>query len=127
MTKWKLVYYYSAEYEKYINFVLPKQTGEINFEGILTKIFGNGTSLFNAQWNYLNLVKCDDDGFVTYAGTVNWEYEKFKLNELTSDLFKCLKLVQDLTSNKDTEIRSRILTKLEMDLKLTLKNRRMSA
>ena len=27
-----------------------------------------------------------------------------------------------LTSNKDTEIRSRILTKLEMDSKLTLQN-----
>ena len=42
------------------------------------------------------------------------------LNELTSNSFKCLIFVQGLTSNKDAEIRSRILTKLEMYLKLAL-------
>ena len=77
-------------------------------------------SLFNAWWNCLILVKCDDDNFATYAGVVNQECEKFKLNELTFDSFKCLISLQGLTSNKDAEIRSTILTKLEMDSKSTL-------
>ena len=90
----------------------------INFEetiGILTKIFRDRTSLFNVWLNCLNLVKCDDDDFVTCAGVISWEDEKFKLNELTSNSFKCLIFVQRSTWNKDEEIRSRILTKLEMD------------
>ena len=51
---------FTVEHEKYANFILPKQPGEINFEetiGILTKIFGDRTSLFNARWNCLNLYK----------------------------------------------------------------------
>ena len=65
-------------------------------------------------------MKSDDNDFVIYVGVVNQECEKFKLNELTSDSFKCLIFIQGLNSNKDAEIRSRILTKLEMDSKLTL-------
>ena len=61
------------------------------------------------------------DNFVTYAGVVTGECEMFKLYELTSNSFKCLILILGLTSNKDAEIRSRILTKVEMDSKLTLK------
>ena len=76
--------------------------------------------MLNPRWNCLNLVTCDDDNFATLAGVVNRDCEKFKLNELICDTFKCLVFVQGLTSNKDTEIRSRILTKLEMDSKLTL-------
>ena len=113
----------TAEHEKYVIFILPKQPGEINFEetiGILTKIFLGRTSLFNVRWNCLNLIKCDGGDFVIYAGIVNREWEKFKLNELTSDSFKCPIFVCGLTSNKDAEIWSKILTKLEMASKLTL-------
>lgn len=49
------------------------------------------------------------------------ECEKFKLNELTPDIIKCLIFVQGLSANKDTEIRVKILSKLEIDSKLTLK------
>ena len=68
----------------------------------------------------LHFTRLDND-FVTYAEVVSWECEKFKLNELTSHSLKCLIFVQGLTSSKDAGIRSRILTKLEMDSKLTLK------
>lgn len=44
----------------------------------------------------------------------------FKLIELSSDMFKCLIFMQVLTSCKDAEIRSQILTKFEQDPKLTL-------
>lgn len=51
---------------------------------------------------------------------MNRGFEKFKLNELTPDKFKCLMLVQGLASNKGAAIRSRILAHLERDPKLTL-------
>ena len=63
---------------------MPKQPGDINFEetiGILTDIFRDRTLLFNARWNCINQVKWDDDDFVTFAGVVNRECEKFKLNK----------------------------------------------
>ena len=107
----------TAEHEKYANFILPKQSGEINFEktiGILTKIFGDRASSFNTQWNCLNLVKCDDDDFVTYPGVANWKCEKFKN-------FRLIQMSDIRSRLKDAEIRSRILNKPEMDLKLTLK------
>ena len=62
----------------------------------------------------------DDNGFVTHAGVTNRECMKLKLNELTSDSFKSLIFVQGLASNKDAEMTFIILTKLEMDSKLTL-------
>ena len=63
---------------KYASFILSKQPGEINFEetiGILKINFRDRTSLFNAWWNCLNLLKCNDDDFVIYAGAVNGEWE----------------------------------------------------
>ena len=59
--------------------------------------------LFNACWLYLNLVKDEDEDFVIYTGVVNRECEK--MNELTSNLFKCLIFVEGLIANKDAEIR----------------------
>ena len=50
---------------------------------------------------------------------MNRECEKFRLNELTPGILKCLIFVQGLIANKDMEIRSRRLAKLKMDPKLT--------
>lgn len=60
-------------------------------------------SLFNTYWKCLNLVK-EDENYVSYGGIVNKMCEKFKVKELSSDMFKCLIFVQDLTANKDAEI-----------------------
>ena len=43
----------AAEHEKYVNFILQWQPGEVTFQEtiqILTKIFGEQTSLFNTRW-----------------------------------------------------------------------------
>ena len=61
-----------------------------------------------------------NDDYATNAGTFNRESNRFKLNELTADNFKCLIFVQGLTAERDLEIRSRISSKLEADSKLTL-------
>ena len=64
--------------------------------------------------------KANND-YVTNAGIPKRECERFKLNELTEDNFKCLIFVQGLMAERDSEIRSRILSKLETDSKLTLR------
>ena len=106
-----------------MNFILPKKPDKINFDEtvlILSNISGDRSFLFNTCWQCLNLIKGDDEDFVTYARVVNQESEIFELNDLTPDLFKCLIFIQGLTANKDAEIKSRLLYKLEMDPKLTL-------
>ena len=78
------------------------------------------SSLFLTRWQCLNLVKGDVEDFVPYAGGANRECKKFKLNEITLYLFKCLIFVQSLTDNEDAEIRPRILAKLKMVPRLIL-------
>ena len=123
----KFVYYEKncppLNMKKKENFILPPEPGMINFNEtvfILCNIFGDRSCLFNIHWQCLNLVEGDDEDFVTYA-VVNRKGDKFTLHKLTPDLFKCLIFVQGLSSNKDAKIRPRILGKLEIDPKLTLR------
>ena len=46
--------------------------------------------------------------------------ERFKLKELTPDMFKGLIFVQGLTAPEDVEIRTRILSTLEQNPKISL-------
>ena len=80
-----------------------------------------GVYMFNTRLHSLNLTKKDTDDY-TFASVVNNECEKFKLNELTPDMFKCFIFVWGITAPKDVEIISRLLSKQEQDSKLTLKN-----
>ena len=81
----------------------------------LTKIFGERSSLFHTRYQYFQIVKDQNDDFVTYAGLVNRECERFKLKELTENQFKGLIFVCGLQSSKDSDIRTRILAKIESD------------
>ena len=113
------------KHEKYANFILPRHPGEILFQDtirILTKIFDEQCSLFNTRWQFLNLTKKENKDYMTFASIVNRECEKFRLSEITPDIFKCLIFVQGLTASTDAEIRPRLLTKLEQDQKITLQN-----
>ena len=58
------------------------------------------------RYKCLNLMKKANDDYVTYAGVVNGECERFKLNELTADNLKCSIFVQGLMTERDSEIRS---------------------
>ena len=49
------------------------------------------------RYKCLNIIKQEEDDFVTYAGMANAQCEAFKLKELSSDVFKHLIIVQGLT------------------------------
>lgn len=68
-------------YEKYFNYILPRKSGEKEFEDFThsDEFFSDTCSLFHARWSCLNLTRKEDDDFVMYLGTVNREYEQFKL------------------------------------------------
>lgn len=96
----------------------PKKGAENIFDeisNIISKRFFEKSFLFKTRWQYLNLVKKNED-FVSYLR----EYVKLKLNELTVDMLKSLGFLQGITVNKNPDIRFRILTKLWEDQNLTL-------
>ncbi|XP_029651740.1 uncharacterized protein LOC115224914 [Octopus sinensis] len=115
----------TLEHERFCNFILPRKPAELCFGetiNILTNIFSEKSSQFNIRWECLNRKENESDNFVTYASMVNKACEKFKLEELTPDMFKCLIFVKGLVATEDAEIRKRILSKLNQDVKLTLQN-----
>ncbi|KER19644.1 hypothetical protein T265_11641 [Opisthorchis viverrini] len=113
----------AVEHERYSNFVLPKNPREFSFDETvrtLTQIFGEQASLFSIRYNCLKLTKCDSHDFVTHAGIVNKECERFRLATMTPDQMKSLVFVCRLQSHSDADIRTRILHKLEQEPNLTL-------
>ena len=114
----------TMEHERYINFILPKGARDFSFDDTikqLAEIFGDQSSLFNVRYQCLKLVKNPADDFVKFAGLVNRECEKFKLKTMTDDQFKCLIFVCGLQSSGDTDIRTRLLNKIEQEPDINLR------
>ena len=113
----------TTAHARYLNYILPKTTRDFNFEETieqLEKIFDHQMSLFNMRYNCMKIIKRPDDDFISYAGNVNRQCEDFKLANLTNDQFKCLIFVCGLNSSKDSDIRTRLLSKLDSDENVTL-------
>uniref|UniRef100_A0A5S6QND2 RNA-directed DNA polymerase n=1 Tax=Trichuris muris TaxID=70415 RepID=A0A5S6QND2_TRIMR len=112
-----------SAHQKYINFILPKKPNDIGFAETVKRLkdmFGRQRSLFSTRYQCLKLAKRDCDDFITYAGMVNRECDQFQLNALTEDQFKCLVFVSGLQSATDSEIRLRLLSKMETDADVTI-------
>ncbi|XP_036339780.1 uncharacterized protein K02A2.6-like [Rhagoletis pomonella] len=108
----------TAAHSKYINYILPNHPREFSFDCTvqkLTQLFGSQKSIFNARFNCLQVTKDANMDFLTYTGMVNKHCEKFKLNELTVDQFKCLVFVISLKSETDFEIRTKLLSKIDSE------------
>ncbi|MFH4976831.1 hypothetical protein AB6A40_003540 [Gnathostoma spinigerum] len=115
----------TSAHEKYTNFILPKQPRDFSFnETVMTlkDMFSRQTSLFNTRYQCLKLSKCDSHDYVTYAGIVNRECDRFELGTLTDDQFKCLIFVCGLQSPRDSDIRLRLLNKIETEKDVTIKS-----
>lgn len=80
---------------------------------MLSKMISDKSCLFNTRWECLNLVKEEDEYFVSYVEIVNKMCEQFKLRKLSPDMFKCFVFVQGLMANKVAEIHTQVLTKVE--------------
>nr|CAJ00233.1 TPA: gag-pol polyprotein [Schistosoma mansoni] len=114
-----------SEHEKFCNFILPKKPSDITFKETvecLTRIFGERSSIFHTRYQCLQLVKKVQDDYVTYASIVNRECERFRLQEMSSDQFKCLIFVCGLQSPVDADIRTRTLTRIEQDPNISLQS-----
>ena len=95
------------EHEKYAHYIFPRNPGEILFEKtvlILKNIWRKVPYLTQD-----NRQKSGED-YSTFTGIVNRGCERFKLKELTPNMFKCLIFVLGLTASGDCEIIIRILS-----------------
>lgn len=103
-------------HDKYVNFILPKSPRDFNFMQTveqLKKLFGKKRSLFSARYHCLQTTKNGSDDFVTYGAKVNKVCEDFKISSLAVDEFKSLIFVIGLKDQKEADIRSRLLQKIE--------------
>ena len=113
----------SKRTKKYANYILLRNPGAILFKEIVLILKKNiQGEKFSIKHNMAVLKpdKKSGEDYSSFAGIVNRECERFKLKELTPDMFKCLIFVQGLTAPEDGEIRTRILSKLEQNPKISL-------
>ncbi|XP_065086883.1 uncharacterized protein LOC135708709 [Ochlerotatus camptorhynchus] len=119
-----------SEHERYVSYILPKTTKEVNFTDTLAKLkslFGTVESLISRRYRCLQVVKQPGEDYKTYACRLNRLCVEFELAKMSEEQFKCLLFVCGLKSEGDGEIRTRLLTRIEENAAVTGTNlRRMS-
>ncbi|XP_044757778.1 uncharacterized protein LOC123315936 [Coccinella septempunctata] len=103
-------------HQQFINLILPKEPKEIDFKDTVAKLkemFGKKTSIFNTRYQCMKLTKNSAEDFVAYAAKVNKFCEDFDIWKITADQFKCLIFVCGLESVDDSDVKSRLLSKID--------------
>ena len=77
-------------------------------------------TLFHKRWKCFNFEKRNDEDYLTFASIVNKHCDNFRLAGLSADDFKFLIFTQGLVLAKNSEIRLRVLSKLESEPGLSL-------
>ncbi|XP_038119374.1 uncharacterized protein K02A2.6-like [Culex quinquefasciatus] len=106
----------TVAHKKYLSYILPNKPKDVDFKETvktLKSIFGRHTSLFNSRYQCLQLQKNPSDDYFTYAGIVNEKCEEFQLDKIDADQFKCLLFVCGLSSSRDADVRTSLLSKIE--------------
>ncbi|XP_038106927.1 uncharacterized protein K02A2.6-like [Culex quinquefasciatus] len=113
-----------AAHERFTSFILPKTPKDfMEFSVVVTKlktIFGTPVSVFNRRFHCLQITKDDAKDFVSYSCRVNRACVDFKISELSEEQFKTLIFVCGLKSPRESDIRMRLITKLNERAEVTL-------
>ncbi|XP_058837817.1 uncharacterized protein K02A2.6-like [Topomyia yanbarensis] len=113
----------SSEHERYVSYILPKLPKDYKFTDTVEKLkilFGAAESVISKRYRCLQVTKQPTDDYVTYACRINKTCVEFELSKLTEEQFKCLMFVCGLKSEGDSEIRPRLLSKIEERDNITL-------
>lgn len=105
-------------HSKFTNYILPSTSSDFSFAAIvqkLTKIFGRRDSLFYTRHKCFQIQKTDEISNLAYTGLVNKACEDFELSKLTSEQFKCLIYISGMKSKSDTDVRTKLLSKLDTE------------
>ncbi|KIH64334.1 hypothetical protein ANCDUO_05361 [Ancylostoma duodenale] len=81
--------------------------------GTLKQLFDVKTSEFTLRYQCLNLEKSDAEDYLVYTGRVNEFCERAKIHELDCDGIKCLLWIFGMKSQREAEIRQRLIAMLD--------------
>ncbi|VDP40179.1 unnamed protein product [Schistosoma curassoni] len=113
----------ATELDRYCNLILPLNPRDRSFTDTvqtLSRHFGDNSSVFDTRYRCLNLTMNEDDEFLTHMSVVNRGCERFRLKSLTEDQFSALILICSLQDQKFIHLRTRLLSRLVQEPKLTL-------
>lgn len=105
-----------SEHERYCSYILPKGPKDIPFEDTVIKLkglFGTAESLISKRYRCLQVTKQATEDYKSFACRVNKLCVEFELGRLSEDQFKCLVFVCGLKAERDSEIRTRLLSRIE--------------
>lgn len=112
-----------AAHDRYTSFILPKVPKDYKFVETVSKlksIFGTPVSIFHRRYQCLQTTKDESEDLISYSGRVNRACVDFKLQDLKEEQFKCLVFVCGLTAAKDSDIRMRLLSKINESQDMSL-------
>ncbi|XP_055529485.1 uncharacterized protein K02A2.6-like [Wyeomyia smithii] len=112
-----------AEHERFLSFIMPETLKDFNFQQVVNKLktlFGAAESVISKRYRCLQTIKSPTEDYLSYACRVNKNCVEFKLSKLSEDEFKSLVFVCGLRGESDTDIRTRLLTKIEDSIAVTL-------
>lgn len=101
---------------RYVNYIMSELPKHVNFADtveILMKIVGD--QIFNKCFHCLQLIKSEADDIISYGGKVNCECEDFDFKNMKVGQFKCLAFVCGLKGHSYTDIRPRLLSRIEAE------------
>lgn len=112
-----------AAHERYTSFILPKKPNVLSFKETveqLMSLFGSPVSVFHRRYKCLQVTKEDSEDILAYSCRVNRACVDFKLSALSEEQFKCLIFVCGLRSSGDSDMRMRLITRLNESADITL-------
>ncbi|XP_039450654.1 uncharacterized protein K02A2.6-like [Culex pipiens pallens] len=112
-----------AAHDRYTSFILPKVPKDFKFKETVDKlksIFGTPVSIFHRRYQCLQTAKDESEDLISYSCRVNRACVDFQLKKLDEEQLKCLVFVCGLTAAKDSDIRMRLLSKINESQGMTL-------
>ncbi|CDW61205.1 hypothetical protein TTRE_0000964401, partial [Trichuris trichiura] len=82
--------------------------------------FGCCYASYGQMYTRTNKASLNNDDYITYGGIVNREFQRFQLDTLSEDNFKCLIFVCGLQSPDDAAVRLKLLNKIETEPNVTI-------
>ncbi|XP_040157579.1 uncharacterized protein K02A2.6-like [Anopheles arabiensis] len=113
----------AAEHDRYLSFILPLRSSEFSFKETIAKLavlFDVQESLISKRYKCLQLTRKPEEDLLTYACRVNKSCVEFELSKLDEEQLKCLLFVCGLREERDVEVRTRLLAKIEDREQITL-------
>ncbi|XP_055615351.1 uncharacterized protein K02A2.6-like [Toxorhynchites rutilus septentrionalis] len=113
----------TQEHYRYVSYILPNTPKNFSFLETVEKLrglFGTKESAVKKRYSTLTITKSPTEDYVSYACRVNKMCVEFELSKMSEAQFKCLMFVCGLKSERDSEVRMRLLSKIEDSNNATL-------